>query len=96
MEVRTPILLKKTMCRQCQCSGHVARGLAAKDLKECVKSSDKEIERKRRKIRWINTVSEMSGEKGIEKNLKVPENRLGWRRKIKDFECNNNETALPK
>ena len=69
-EYYTPIFLKKIMCRQCQFFGHVARGSAGKELRECAKSSDKNIGRGRRKIRWINTVSEMTGEKGIEKNLK--------------------------
>ena len=84
------------MCRQCQFFGHVTRGSAGKELRECIKSSDKKIGRGRRKLRWIYTVSEMTGEKGIEKNLKLAENRLEWRRKIKDCECNSNLTYLPK
>ena len=70
----------------------MARGSAGKELRECIKSSDKKIERGRRKVRWIDTVLEMTGEKGIEKNLKLAENRLEWRRRIKDFECKSNET----
>ena len=84
------------MCRQCQLFGHVARGSAGKELKECGKSSGKKIGRGRRKIKWINTVSEMTGEKGIEQNFILAENGLEWSTKIKDFECNNNETIFPK
>ena len=75
----TPILLKKSMCRQCQFFGHAARGSAGKELKECVESSGTKIGR--RTIRWINTVSEMAGEKGIGKLLKLAENRLERRTK---------------
>ena len=87
MKVGTPILLEKIVCRQCQFFGHVARGSAGKELKECVISSNTKTGKGKRKITWKNTVSEMPGEKGIEKNLKLAENRLGWKRKIKDFEC---------
>ena len=44
--------------------------------KRTASSSDKKIGRGRRKIRWIDTVSEMTEEKGREKNLKFAENRL--------------------
>ena len=90
MKVGTPVLLKKIMCRQCQFFGQVARGSGEKELRECIRSSDKKIGRGRRKIGWIDTVSEITGEKGIEKNLKLAEKRLEWKR-VKDFECNNNE-----
>ena len=76
MKLGTPILLKKIMCRQCQFFGHLARGSAGKELRECTRSSDKKIGRGRRKIRWIDTVSEMTGEKGIERNLKLAEDRM--------------------
>ena len=49
MKVEPPYFKKKIMCRQCQFFGHVARRSAGKELKECVKSSDKRIGR--RKIR---------------------------------------------
>ena len=68
----------------------MARGSGGKELRECIRSCDKKIGRGRRKIGWIDTVSEIAGEKGIEKNLKLAENRLECER-IKDFECNNNE-----
>ena len=56
-----------------------------------VHKNNKKTGRERRKIRWIDTVSEMTGEKGIEKNMKLAENRSEWRRRIRDFECSSNE-----
>ena len=70
MKLETPILLKHIMCRQCQLFGHMARGSAGKILREYIRSSEKIKGRDRRKIRWIDTVSEMTGKKGITKNLK--------------------------
>ena len=62
MKLGTLILLKKIMGSQCQILGHVARGSAGKELRECIRSSDRKIGRGRRIIDLIDTVSEMTGE----------------------------------
>ena len=96
MKVGTPILLEKIMCRQCQFFSHVAIGSARKELEECRIKWHKDWKRKEKNQVDKHSFREMTGEKGIDKNLKLAENRLEWRRKIKDFECKNNETTLPK
>ena len=65
MKLGTPVLLRKIMCRQHQFFGHFARGSAGEELRECVRSSDKKIERGRRKIRCMDAISEMTGGKGV-------------------------------
>ena len=79
------MLFRKIMRRQCQYFGHVARGSASQELRECIRANAKKIGRGRGKIRWMDTVSEMTGEGGIEKNMEFAENRLEWREKIKGF-----------
>ena len=91
MKLGTPVLPKEIMCRQCRFFGYVAKESAGKELRECIKLNDKKIGRGKRKIRRVDSLRD-NWRKGIEKNLKLADSRLEWRRKIKDFECKNNET----
>ena len=89
MKLGTPVLLKKIVCRQCQVFGRIARGSAGKELRECLRSSDKQTGRGRRKIRWMDAISKMTGEKGIGRK------QIGMEKKNQDCEYNNTISLSP-
>ena len=70
------------MCRQWHFFGHVVRGSSVKEQQVCMRSSDKKIGRERRKIRKIDRVPEMTGEKAIEESLKLAKRQIGMEEKI--------------
>ena len=93
MKLETSTLLRKGRARTMLILGHVARGPAGKELRDCIRSSDKKIGK--RKIRWIETISEMTGDRGIEKRMEFAEYRLELRRRIEHFDYSNNAIITP-
>ena len=89
IKVGTPVLLQKIICRQCPVFGRVARRSAGRELRECFRSNDKQTGRGRRKIRWMDTISEMPREKGIGRK------QIGMEKKNQDFEYNNTTSLSP-
>ena len=64
MKLETPALCEKNDVQIRPVSGHVARGSAGEELRECIRSSDKKIGRESRKNRWVETISDMTQDRG--------------------------------
>ena len=78
------ILLKKIMGSQCQIFGHVARGSPGKELRECIRSSDRKIGRGRRKISLIDSLRD-DWREGNRKEHEISRKKIGMEEKNQRF-----------